>query len=204
MGRAERDRARAAHRRGTGSRAARRCRSPNRRPSCTRTASRSSRRARRRAPEDAVAAAEAIGYPGRPQAPEPHDHAQDRRRGRAPRPARRAPRSGRPITAIEASVSARHGAGHFEGVSVQPMIGRRWHRAHHRQQRRSAVRAGAPVRARRRARRGVPRPRARPAAPDDDARAPDDGAHARPSRRSRASAGGARSTSRPSSGSSSA
>ena len=35
----------------------------------------------------------------------------------------RAPRSGRPIDAIKASVAARHGAGHMEGVSVQPMIG---------------------------------------------------------------------------------
>ena len=60
--------------------------------------------------------------PGRPQAPFPHDHPQDRRRRRAAQPLGCRRPSARAFRAIEQSVNERAGPGHFQGVSVQPMV----------------------------------------------------------------------------------
>ena len=70
----------------------------------------------------------------------------------------------------------RAGAGHFLGVTVQPMVELRRLRADPRQQPRPAVRPGAAVRHRRPAGGSLQGPRAGAAAAEHDAGAADDGA----------------------------
>ena len=60
--------------------------------------------------------------PGRGQAPLQHDHPQDRRRRRAAQPGRRRRRPrGLPLDP-DSRCSSKKGPGHFDGVTVQPMI----------------------------------------------------------------------------------
>ena len=126
--------------------------------------------------------------PGRGQAVLAHDHPQDRR-GRCPAEPegrrRRAPRVRadprlRDREEGSRALRGRHGPAHGQLDRL---------RAHPGQLHRSAVRAGAAVRHGRPARRGLQGPCPGPAAPDHDARPPDDGEHQdlhRPQGRARA------------------
>ena len=80
------------------------------------------------------------------------------------------------FNAIKIAVTEKKGAGHFQGVSVQPMIRHGRLRIDPRQFDRPAGRSGAAVRLGRPTRRGLPRPGARAAAAEHHARAPPDGA----------------------------
>ena len=116
-GRGARPRARSSTR--LGPRAGRRCQSPSRKPSSARTASlRRDTHGDER--EEPVAAAEAIGHPVVLKLLS-HTITHKTDVGGVHLGTPGAVREA--YAAIEASVTARHGAGHMEGVSVQPMIG---------------------------------------------------------------------------------
>ena len=125
--------------------------------------------------DEAVAAADAIGYPGRPQAPLRDDHPQDRRRRRAAQPGRR--RGGPPRLPRDRGVGRRARRRRAFPGRDRPADGQaRRLRADRRQQPRPAVRPGAALRHRRPARRGLQGPRAGAAAAEHHAGPADDGA----------------------------
>ena len=112
-------------------------------------------------------------------------------RRRAPEPERGSCRAGA-YRKIESAVLEKAGPGHFQGVTVQPMIRVDGYEAHCRHHARSSLRAGAAVRLGRTTGGSVQRPRAGPAAAQHHAGAAHDGADPALSgapRRSRAQAG---------------
>ena len=72
--------------------------------------------------DEAVRCAAEIGYPGRAEAAFGNHHSQDRRRRRAAQPEECGSRCAAHSTRFATAVQEKVGAGHFLGVTVQPMV----------------------------------------------------------------------------------